>query len=172
LQTLFLLRHAKSSWDDSSLHDFDRPLSPRGIKACKMMTKHLIKSKIKPELVLCSSSRRTRETLELISGAFDDETEIRFEYGIYEAGSQALLKRLKRVNRKVSSVMMIGHNTGLEHLALALTSGTETKSLARMREKYPTLALSSIEIKQGGWAELGPGSAKLKDFVIPSDLVK
>jgi len=167
--TLFLLRHAKSCWNDPSLHDFDRPLSPRGIKACKKMTKHLIKSNIKPELVLCSSARRTHETLDLICGAFDDQTEIRYEYGLYEAGSQALLKRLRRVNRKVSSVMIIGHNTGLEHLALALTSGTETKSLARMREKYPTLALSCIDIKQGGWATSGPGAEKLKDFVSTSD---
>lgn len=170
MPTLYLLRHAKSSWEDRTLHDFDRPLSSRGIKACKKMTKHLIKSGIKPDLVLCSSSMRTQQTLEGISKAFKKSTEIRFEYGIYEAGSQALLKRLRRVDKKYASVMMIGHNTGLEHLALALTSGMETKSLARMRAKYPTLALACIESKQKSWATLGPGSSKLKGFVIPADL--
>ena len=69
-------------------------------------------------------------------------------------------------------MMMIGHNTGIEHLALALTSGTETKPLARMRAKFPTLDLASIEIRKGAWSKLGPGSARLTDFVVPRNLEK
>ncbi len=134
------------------------------------MSKYLRKSKIKPDLILCSSSKRTRETLELLLPAFDKTVEIRHEYTLYEAGSQALLKRLKQVRRGVKSVMMIGHNTGLEHLALALTSGTETKSLASMRDKFPTLGLARIEISNSNWRSVGPGSAKLKEFVTPRSL--
>jgi len=170
VRTLYLLRHAKSSWGDPKLDDFERPLAPRGIKACKLMKAHIRKARIKPDLILCSPALRARETYIRIADAFARDTEVRFEPGLYEVGSQALLKRLRQVNRKVSSVMMIGHNTGIEHLALALTSGTETKSLARMREKFPTLALASIEIGKGPWSSVGPGCARLSDFVIPRDL--
>lgn len=167
---LYLLRHAKSSWSDPSLDDFDRLLAPRGIKACKKMKAFFKKTGVLPDLVLCSSAERSRETCELIAGAFGGKTEIRFEHGLYEVGSQALLKRLRRVDAKIKSVMVIGHNTGIEHLALALTSGTETKPLARMRIKFPTLGLACIEIEKGAWSKLGPGSARLTDFVIPRDI--
>ncbi len=170
MRNLYLLRHAKSSWDDPRLNDFERPLTPRGIKACKLMKAHIRKARITPDLILCSPAQRARETFTRIAGAFAKETEVRFEYELYEASSQALMKRLRRVDRKVTSVMMIGHNTSLEHLALALTSGTETKHLARMRAKYPTLALASIEIRKGAWSMAGPGCARLADFIIPSDL--
>ncbi len=172
MRNLYLLRHAKSSWGDSKLDDFERPLAARGIKACKLMKAHIRKAGIKPDLILCSPAIRARETYIRIADAFARETEVRFESRLYDFGSQALLKRLRQVDRKVSSVMMIGHNTGIEHLALALTSGTETKSLARMREKYPTLALASIEIGKGTWSRVAPGCAKLSDYVIPRDLEK
>ncbi len=172
MRTLYLLRHAKSSWDDPRLDDFERPLAQRGIKACKLMKAHIRKARIKPDLILCSPAIRARETYIRVADAFARDTEIRFEPMLYESGSQPLLKRLRQVGSKVSSVMMIGHNTGIEHLALALTSGTETKSLARMRAKYPTLSLASIEIPKGTWSKAGPGCARLSDFVIPRDLEK
>jgi phosphohistidine phosphatase len=169
---LYLLRHAKSSWDDPSRDDFDRALAPRGTKACKTMKAHLKRAGIVPGLVLCSSAERARGTYELIAGAFGDDTEVRFEHGLYEVGSQTLLKRLRLVDADVGTVLMIGHNTGIEHLALALTSGTETPPLARMRAKFPTLGLASIEIRKGAWSKLAPGSARLTDFVVPRDLEK
>lgn len=170
MRTLYLLRHAKSSWDDSELDDFERPLAQRGIKACKLMKAYILKARITPDLILCSPAIRARETYICIAEAFAKDTEVRFEHGLYMAGSQELLKRLRKVDSKISSVMMIGHNTGLEHLALALTSGTESKHLARMREKYPTLAMACIKIKKGKWSSAGPGCAKLEEFVTPRNL--
>ncbi|MBT6361710.1 MAG: histidine phosphatase family protein [Rhodospirillaceae bacterium] len=170
MKTLYLLRHEKSSWEDPHWDDFDRPLAPRGIKACKQMKAYLKQNKIKPDLIICSPAERARETYMRIAGAFSRKTEIKFEHTLYDANSQTLLKRLRRVDRKVSSIMMIGHNTALEHFALALTSGTETKSLARMRKKYPTLALASIKFQRGTWASASPGCARLSDFVVPRDL--
>jgi len=84
--------------------------------------------------------------------------------------SQALLMRLRDLDDQVSSVMMIGHNPGLENLALALSRGAETKSLTRMRGKYPTLGLASIEFVGEAWSTFGPGGGRLLDFVIPRDL--
>ena len=165
-----MLRHAKSSWDNPNLDDFSRPLAPRGINACKLMKTYIENNPVRPDLILCSSSKRTQETYLLLADAFNRKTEVRFEYDLYESGSQELLKRLRKVDGKVSSVMMIGHNPGLEHLALVLTSGKESKPLAKMREKFPTLALASIKISKGGWISAGPGRAKLKEFITPHDL--
>jgi len=134
------------------------------------MKAHIQKVQITPDLILCSPAIRARETCTRIAEAFARDMDVRFEPELYEGGSQALLKLLREVGSKVSSVMMIGHNTGLEHLALALTSGTESTSLARMREKYPTLALACIEIHNEAWSTVGPGCARLSDFVIPRDL--
>jgi len=170
VKNLYLLRHAKSSWDDPRLDDFARPLAPRGIKACKLMKAHIKEVGITPDLILCSPATRARETYTRIAEAFDKNTKVKFEPELYESGSQTLLKRLRRIDPEVSSVMIIGHNTGLEHLALALTSGMESESLARMQEKYPTLALACIEIKNEPWSTAGPGCARLTDFVIPRDL--
>jgi phosphohistidine phosphatase len=134
------------------------------------MKAYLKKNRIKPDLIICSPAERTRETYTRISAAFPRKTEVKFEHTLYDANSQTLLKRLRRIDRKISSVMMIGHNTALEHFALALTSGTETKPLARMRQKFPTLALASIEIPKGTWAAASPGCARLTDFIVPRDL--
>ena len=170
MRKLYLLRHAKSSWDDPNLDDFSRPLAPRGINACKRMKAYIEEAQIRPELILCSSSKRTHETYLRLADSFARKTEVRIEYGLYESGSQELLKRLRKTDQKASSVMMIGHNTGLEHLALALTSGTESKPLAMMRKKFPTLGLASIEISNGDWDSVGPGCGKLTDFVTPNVL--
>ena len=84
--------------------------------------------------------------------------------------SQALLIRLQDLDHQISSVMMIGHNPGMESLALALSRRVETKSLARMREKYPTLGLACIEIREETWSTVGPGRGRLLDFITPRDL--
>jgi len=170
LKNLYLLRHAKSSWDDARLDDFQRPLATRGIKACTLMAAHIRKLRIVPRLILCSPARRARETYTRLAEAFSGDTEVSFEHVLYEAASQALLTRLRRIDDDVSSVLMIGHNPSLEQLALALTGGTETEMLARLRVKYPTLALASIEIQQAAWSSTGPGCGQLLDFVIPRDL--
>ena len=170
MRNLYLLRHAKSSWDEPGLDDFDRPLAPRGVKACESMKAHIRDARIEPGLILCSPARRARETYVRIAEAFARDTEVSFEPGLYGPDSQALLARLRQVDRAVSSVMMIGHNPGLERFALALTSDTESKPLARMRGKFPTLALACIEIRNGTWSTAGPGCARLSGFVTPRDL--
>jgi phosphohistidine phosphatase len=169
VRTLYLLRHAKSSWDDPGLADHDRPLAPRGERAATTMAEHLRDEGIAPALVLCSSSRRTRETLERIASAVGDEADVEFERELYAASAQQLLDRLRDVDDDVESVMVIGHNPGIEQLALSLAG--EGERLADMRRKYPTAALATIEF-DGPWSELEPGGARLADFVKPKELAK
>jgi phosphohistidine phosphatase len=168
---LYLLRHAKSSWDDPTLGDFDRPLAERGRTATGVMSKYLALGDVKPELVFCSSSARTRETLAGIQGALGESVELRFDKRIYHGGPQALLTRLRQLPDRVRSVMLIGHNPSLQALALQLSGHGDAEALTRMTAKFPTAALATLVVQEDHWKALGPGSCCLHSFVRPADLV-
>jgi phosphohistidine phosphatase len=167
MKHLLLLRHAKSSWGESGLADHDRPLAPRGRRAAKLIAEHLRRERVVPALVLCSSARRTRETLERIAPALGEHVRVQIERELYAAPEHGLLERVRAVEDGVESVMLIGHNPGVEQLALRLAASGA--SLAAVRRKYPTGALATLEFA-GRWRELGPGSAELTDFVTPKQL--
>jgi phosphohistidine phosphatase len=167
MRPLFLLRHAKSSWDDPDLEDHDRPLAPRGRRAAGLVADHLLREGIKPSLVLCSSARRTRETLERLAPALGEGVETSVERGLYAASERELLARLRKLPEELPSAMLIGHNPGIQRLALSLASGGG--DLERLKRKYPTAALATLAIR-GTWRELGPDGAELAAFVRPKDL--
>jgi phosphohistidine phosphatase len=169
MRRLFLLRHAKSSRDDPALADHERPLAPRGTRAAEAMAEHFRGEGISPDLVLCSSSRRTRETLDLISPALGDETDVEIERQLYGALAGELLERVRAVDDGVESVMLIGHNPAIEQLALTLAGRGE--KLDEMRSKFPTAALAALEF-DGPWRGLGPGDAELTAFVKPKQLAE
>jgi phosphohistidine phosphatase len=154
MKRLFLLRHAKSSWDDEDLADHERPLSARGRRAADAMGRHLRAEGIEPELVLCSSAARTRETLARIGLAGQVEREL------YGATASELIARLRAVPPSVESVLVIGHNPGMHDLALALTG--------EPGDKYPTGALATIDLDD--WGTISPGSGRMIDFVRPREL--
>jgi phosphohistidine phosphatase len=168
MRRVYLLRHAKSSWKDRSLADRDRPLAGRGKRAAKAVAGHLEAEGIRPDLVLCSPARRTRETLERVEAAFGDRVEARFEDALYGASAAELLDSLRALPAEVKSVMIIGHNPGLEDLALALAS--EGAERARMDEKYPTAALATIDLPTDSWRTIERGSGELIAYVRPRDL--
>jgi phosphohistidine phosphatase len=166
MKRLVLLRHAKSSWDDPSLADRDRPLAPRGHKAAERMAGHLRSSGPAVDLVLCSPALRTTETLEHMGRAFGD-AEVVVEDGLYGATDDQLLDRLRTVPEDVDGVALIGHNPGVQDLATGLASAGE--DLERMRTKFPTGALAVLEF-DGPWAGLAEGGGRLASFVTPKDL--
>ena len=159
---LFLLRHAKSSWDDPQLSDHDRPLAPRGHMAAKLMAEHLRQEGIRPSLVLCSSARRARETLNEVAPG-----DLRIERDLYGASEDELVERLQRVDDTVESTMVIGHNPGIHSLAVTLAGGGA--ELGRIERKFPTGALATLAFA-GDWSELRPGCAELVAFVRPKEL--
>ena len=163
MSRLYLLRHAKSSWSDPGLADHDRPLAPRGRRAAKAIGRYLREQDVEPALVLCSTAARTRETLERVAPTRRDTL---FERELYGAGASALLARLHEVPADIPSVMLIGHNPGMQDLALLLARpGPEVRAL---EAKFPTAALATFAV--AGWSTLGPGTAELIDFVRPRDL--
>jgi phosphohistidine phosphatase len=165
MKRLYLLRHAKSSWEDRGLEDHDRPLSPRGRRTTKLVAKYLGRERIAPALVLCSPARRTRETLDGIVAALGDDVSVRVEPELYGASDRVLLERLRAIPDAVPSAMLIGHNPAIQALALSLaSSGGE---LASVERKYPTGALATLTFG-GSWRELE--TAELVGFVRPRDL--
>jgi phosphohistidine phosphatase len=160
---LYLLRHAKSSWKDPALADHDRPLAPRGRRAAKGIGRHLRDQGIEPALVLCSSATRARQTLERI-----DLRDARIESELYGADAGALLARLHEVPASVSSVMLIGHNPGLQELALLLAR--PGPAVRELEAKFPTAALATLAVRGPGWSTLDRGTAELIDLVRPRDL--
>jgi phosphohistidine phosphatase len=131
------------------------------------MARHLASTGAEPALVLCSSSRRTLETLERIGPALGPQAEVLVEDELYAASSGRLLARLRLVPDDVPSVLLIGHNPGLEDLAASLAGRGE--ALDRLQAKFPTGALATLELP-GAWSALQPGSGELVDYVVPREL--
>lgn len=170
MRRIYLLRHAKSSWDDPALGDFDRPLNGRGRKNARQMGKHLAQAGIRPAMILCSAALRTRATYEILESRLEG-VPVSFEDGLYEAARHDLLDRLHRLDPHLPSVMLIGHNPGLERLAAYLTGGHgEPEAVVRLSEKFPTGSLAVLDAEIEHWAELGQGTCRLTDFVRPRDL--
>ena len=163
---LFILRHAKSSWDDPGLDDHDRPLAPRGRRAVEALASYLSAREIRPDLVLCSSSRRTRETLDGI--AVGGEHVI--EPGLYGAGAEEVIDRLRQLPESVSCAMLIGHNPSAQMLVLRLTNhdadGNADPERDAVKRKFPTGALAALAL-DCDWSELAPGCARLEEFTSP-----
>ena len=163
MKRLHLLRHAKSSWDDPELVDHERPLAPRGERGSLRIAEHTRREGIAPELVLCSTALRARQTLAALLPVLEGDVEIRLEDGLYGAGVDQIVARLRDVDEAVGSVLVVGHNPTLHALALGLTRRDDTL------ERFPTGALASMTFGVP-WSELDEGFAELESFVVPREL--
>ena len=165
---LWLLRHAKSSWDDPDLDDEDRPLAPRGEHAADRMRDHLRVEEVSPELVLCSSALRARQTLARVLPSLGIALEVRIEPILYTFDVAAILDRLSRVPTDVASVLVVGHNPAIQELALRVADrGDRLDDLSR---KYPTAGLAEIAFRSGSWGALADRPGELARFVTPREL--
>ena len=143
MRHLWLLRHAKSAWDDPSLADVDRPLAARGITAASAMAAHLATSGVRPQLVLCSAGQRARQTLAAVLPSVGSDLEVRIESGLYTFDDEVLLRRLHQVADDVRTVLLVGHNPAFHDLALRIAGSGSARD--RVAEKLPTCALVTIE---------------------------
>lgn len=169
--TLYLLRHAKSSWDQPSLTDFDRPLAPRGREAAPRVARHMRDRKWRPELILCSPAERARQTMDLVLDVLDYDPEVRMVDGLYNFGDgTGLLNTIQQIGTECSELMLIGHNPSMENLALKLAGSGASQHMTDMARKYPTAALAVLTFDTDNWADIRPGSGRLTDFVRPKTL--
>lgn len=168
---LLLLRHAKSSWDNEALADFDRPLAPRGRKAAPRMGDEIRKRRWLPDLALVSPALRTRETWQLASSRWPaPQPPVAFPNELYEASAPELLTEAQSVPDKVMTLLVIGHNPGLEGFARELSGpSSDGQALRSLTEKFPTAALARLEF-DGAWDGLEFGAARLTHCLWPRDL--
>ncbi len=170
MKTLLLLRHAKSSWDNDSLADHERPLAPRGRRAATVMASYLIDQGHLPDLVLCSTSVRTRQTWAGVEDELGTTVAVEFLEDLYLADPGRMLRLLRHHGGEAETVLMIGHNPGTHELALALSDAGDTGRVERMYRKFPTAALAVIQFDIETWMDATPGLGTLISFTRPKDL--
>ena len=168
MRCLYVLRHAKSDWADSSLRDFDRPLNDRGRKAAKTIGKELRKRKIKPDLVLSSPAERAKQTLERVQEAHGSPFRVAEDRRIYLAEPDVLMDLVQSAPDEANRLMIVGHNPGLQELVLALATPGELRDEAA--EKFPTAALAEIRFDTESWRDIAPGKGLLEMLLRPRDL--
>ena len=164
---LVLVRHAKSSWADPDLADHDRPLKGRGRRAAGVVGRYLRDAALLPDLVLCSSATRARETLALLE--LPAATDVRIEDELYGATADDLLARLRTVPPTVGSVLVIGHNPAVEELMWMLVDRGD-RLPDRLPDRFPTAAVAEVRFPAASWQELALHAGRLGSFVSPRDL--
>jgi len=161
MKTLLLLRHAKSSWKNPDLPDFERPLNGRGKKAAPLVGRYLRSQKIKLDLILCSPAERARQTVALVSEAANFLGDLRYDERIYEATAGTLLEVISQTEDDVGVLLLVGHNPGLEELLVRLTGEAR---------RMPTAALAAITIETVRWSKVTEPKGQLKWLVNPKEL--
>ena len=165
---LFLLRHAKSSWDDPGLPDEDRPLAPRGEKAADRIRDYIAAERLGPQLVLCSSALRARQTLSRVLSALGTELQVSIEPALYTFEAGVLLDRLGQVAADVTSALIVGHNPAMQDLVELVSDRGE--ALPDALAKFPTAGFAEIAFGDGTWGSLAERRGELVRFIAPRDL--
>ena len=160
MKTLYVLRHAKSDWNDASLTDFERPLNERGVHAAQKMGAFMQQRGIVPDLIISSPARRARETAQIVKDAAGIAAEIHFEPRIYEAGMGDLMEIVSQVENDCEKLLIVGHNPGFEQLVEILSGELQP---------MPTAALAEIELPIENWSETMRGG-KLKNLFKPKEI--
>jgi phosphohistidine phosphatase len=172
MKRLFLLRHAKAQPADGGTEDFDRTLMLSGMQDGAAMPRHLRKNSLSVQLILCSASARTTQTAELL--LHELVAEIEYRDNLYLADAARIIAAVRGAPATVSSLMIVGHNPGLEICATQLAREPvrrrERTRYEALEEKFPTCALAILDFDVGRWRDVEPGTGKLVDFVRPKDL--
>jgi phosphohistidine phosphatase len=158
MRLVYLLRHAKSDWGDDSLPDQERPLNGRGRRSAKEVATTLERQSIQPAVVLVSTAKRTRETVEGFVRALPGETDVRYDDAIYAAEATTLLGRLRMLPDAAASVLVVGHNPGIEQLAAGLARPGTAEAL---HDGMRTATLVGLSLPADTWSDLAPATGDL-----------
>lgn len=169
MKTLILLRHAKSSWSEPGLSDHDRPLNKRGRAAAPEMARWLAAQELIPQRTLCSTARRTQETVARMRKAVPALPEPEHVPALYLAEPATMLRLIRTLPNKVGSVMLVAHEPGLSSLAALLDNGSPAPGCARAFAHFPTAAVAVFRVDDG-WAAFTPGGARFTAFAAPRDV--
>jgi phosphohistidine phosphatase len=163
MKTLFVLRHAKSSWDNPDWADFERPLNSRGLDAARFIGELIYDRKFDPQIIISSPAKRAKQTAVLVKELAGISKPVTFDERIYEASPLTLFNLIREFDEKYESVLLIGHNPGFENLVRMLT--VETVSM-------PTAALAKINLNIEKWSEIETGANELELLIRPKEEMK
>jgi phosphohistidine phosphatase len=169
--TLTLFRHAKSSWELNGLDDRERPLNARGLAAAPLMSAFMQENRIRPELVLCSTAVRTRQTLDFVLSGMKTAPKVKYEDALYLADPFLLLERVRKTPRTVKHLMIVGHNPGLQILAIELIGEGDPERIGAISDKLPTAGVVVMTFDAKTWADVAPGKGRLTHFATPKLLM-
>jgi phosphohistidine phosphatase len=167
------MRHAKSSWTDRKLDDFDRPLSKRGRESAPMMGRELAKRGLTPEHILCSPAKRTRETLKLLADGMQAKPAVSFENQLYSFGDGSTYLEIIATQQSASPLMVIGHNPSIQNLTLRLITPNSGELVERIERKFPTAAVAVIDLPIESWGQLkrlNEVAGRIETFLSPKML--
>ena len=167
MKSLFLLRHAKSAWEDGVERDFDRPLNERGQVAARAVGQAMSSTGLRFDHVLASPAKRVVQTIQEMVKTFGD-IDLEYEQRLYLAPTQTLLDIVHGAEDWIGRLLLIGHNPGFEQLALLL--GRPGPIRAQIAEKYPTATLVSISFPVDHWRDVAAGAGTLEHLIRPRDL--
>lgn len=167
---LTILRHAKSSWADRGMEDFDRPLNQRGRAAARRIGEELKRRGVHFDHVLASPAARVRETLNQLSEGYGSRLEVAFDQHLYGATADSLLDQVRRIPAEVHAPLLVGHNPGLQQLILELTRDDASGLRSRVGEGFPTAAVAMIELPAVRWSDTEPGSGLIRELILPREL--
>ena len=170
MRRLLLLRHAKAERLQSGGRDHDRILAKRGREDAAAIGAYLVRHKLIPDQALVSTSARTRETWGLVAKAFPKAPPAEFEDTIYEAAPEAILKAIRATEPKARTLLVVGHNPGMEQLAGILIATGDIEARQRLLEEFPTSAFAAISFAVDAWDGLHANGGRLEHFVTPQTL--
>jgi phosphohistidine phosphatase len=166
MRRVMLLRHAKSDWSLAA-GDRERPLNERGQDAAPKIGRYIAQAQTVPDLILCSTAQRTRQTCDLITASFSTVPKIVFEEELYLAEAGTIIGLIRATPDTIRRLMIIGHNPGIHQAAADLTGSGNAKDRATLSARFPTAALAVIDFANGGWADVLPHAGKLDRFITP-----
>jgi len=166
---LYVMRHAKSSWDNSDLNDHDRPLSNRGKRNAKIICEFFVKKKIYFDLILVSSSKRTRKTLKILLNKIDKPKKIITSKKLYLAHENDILKKIRTIDKHYKKILLINHEPAVRNLSLVLSKNTNNHNYKLMNYKFPTAAYAKFIFNLKDWS-LVNNNGNLIEFIRPKDL--
>lgn len=169
MKILTLLRHAKSGWDDPASRDFDRPLNPRGRRAARTVGAEMKALGLEFDLVLASPARRVVETLDEVAAGFGP-LDPHYDERLYLASASTLLDIARQAPEAVARLLLVGHNPGLEELALRLSRRGGGKLRGELEIKYPTGTVAEIELPVERWPDVRQAGGRITRFIRPRDL--
>ncbi|MDB5690811.1 MAG: histidine phosphatase family protein [Sphingomonas bacterium] len=170
MKRLTLLRHAKSGWDDPVARDFDRPLNAKGKRAARAIGRHLREAGLAFDHAIASPATRVVETLEEMSGGLGRALRPAFDRKIYLASAETLLDVIHNAPETAETLLVAGHNPGLEDLVLLLVPDGAGQDREAVEDKFPTASLAEIRFDAMRWADVRAGAGTLSRFVRPRDL--